>query len=282
MNSIFIGLLIGVIIAEIILKENEHFYNVEKQCKEVPSKVTLGIKNVMTGVTKPVGNALKKVGSDMTKEFSNIKDEIADLTLGNIKRELNNAYTLISLAIGKIFNQLPILKFFIYFMPILVVLIILSPFLVILSIMGLLFGWPGILIAFGVTCGFMFWLYMSAMAVKSRIVLIISKLYKILPFDKLLSVFEPLKKIPEKLSEIFNKINIIPDLKLAENIGKVFKAIFDAICAAVGAVEKLIKETKKGISTSINTAFVKPINGIVNTVNKIPGVSAKKLKDISL
>ena len=280
-TNIILGFLIGIIIAESVLKENEKFYNLQQKCNEVPGKVTDGINKVMTGITTPVTNAMKKVGNDISNEFTKIKNEVADATIGNITRELNNAYTLMYMAIKRIFDELPFLKFLIMFLPILTVLTFISPFLVIIGIFGLLFGWAGIFIAISATAGFFFWLYSSAMAVKDRFLYLFKRLYSIFPFDKLLSVFGPLKKIPDKLKEIFNKINIIPDINIARNVGNVFKAIFNAICAAVGAVEKGVNTTKNGIKNSINTAFVNPINGIVRTVNKIPGVNAKELRQVN-
>ena len=280
-NNIILGFLIGIIIAESVLKENEKFYGLKDDCNAVPTKVTDGIKKVMNGITTPVTNAVKKVGNDISSEFTKIKNEVADATLGNIQRELQNAYNLMYMAIMRIFNELPFLKFLIMFLPILTILTFLSPFLVIIGIFGLLFGWAGIFIAISATGGFFFWMYSSAMAVKDRFLYLFNRLYAIFPFDKLLSVFGPLSKIPTKLKEIFNKINIIPDLKIAENVGKVFKAIFDVICTAIGGAETAVNETKKGIKNSINTAFVNPINGVIDTVNKIPGVNAKKLKQVN-
>ena len=279
--NIIFGFFIGIIIAESVLKENEKFYNLKQKCNEVPGKVTDGIQKVMSGITTPVTNAMKKVGNDISSEFTKIKDEVADLTLGNIKRELQNAYTLMYMAIKKIFDELPFLKFLLFFLPVLVVLTILAPFLILIAILGLVFGWAGIGIALAITGGFFFWLISSALAVKDRFVYLFTKLYSIFPFDKLLSVFGPLKKIPEKLKEIFNKINIIPDLNIAKNVGNIFKVIFDAICTAVGGAETAVNSAKKGIKDGINKGFVSPINGIVNTINKIPGVNAKKLSNVN-
>lgn len=280
-NYIIIAFFIGLLTGQISLKQVENF-NVQSECKAVPTKVTDGIKKIMTGITKPVEKAFKKVGNEVSDKLGNIKEKITKKTLEKLTEEISNSFNLIKTTINKILNHYPFLKFFLFFLPVFSVLVIISPFLAIMAIMGLLFGWTGIFITLAFIGGFIGWFVYSLIKVKNQLSKLIEEIVKILPFSKIFSVFEPLSQIPDELKKIFGNINIIPDLKLAENIGNVFKTIFDVICSAIAGIDEALNTTKKGIQTTINTGVINPINGLVRAMGPLKkfGVNVNEIKKV--
>ena len=244
-------------------KPKDQKLSTSDKCKEFPNKFKNEMNKVTNSVSGAIVNALKKVGTEINNKLGEVIQPIKD--------EIISKFSEFFIAITKFFDTiLAMFSPFLAFFASIGGLFVLAPFLSIIFFVTVLFwliGIPPFITFFTLLGGTGFFLFMVVMDIKKASSYIFKQIFAVfgLITGRLFTSIIPIDRIKAAFYNAFNKINIPIDLsKPIDTLTSGMEKAFNAVCDAIGSLEKVINGIKKVIDD-----LLQPVKDLIKILDDI-------------